>query len=67
MGRPVAQKIQHHRAAPDLANRVGDSLASDVGRRAVHRLEQRREQPLGIEVVTGGNADGAGSGRPQVA
>ena len=39
------------RARPDLADRVGDALAGDVGRRAVHRLEQRRELALGIDVA----------------
>ena len=31
------------RAGPDRADRVGDPLARDVGRRAVHGLEHRRE------------------------
>src|SRR5208282_6040669 len=35
----VAQVLEHHGAAPDLADRVGDPLAGDVRRRAVHRLE----------------------------
>ena len=35
--------IEHHRARPDLADRIGDALAGDVGRRAVHGLEQSTE------------------------
>ena len=38
----VAEEVEHHRARPDLPDRVGDAPAGDVGRRAVHRLEQRR-------------------------
>ena len=33
---------QHQRGGQDHADRVGDPLARDVGRRAVHGLEQRR-------------------------
>ena len=39
----VAEVRQHQRAGPDRADRVGDALAGDVGRRAVDRLEHRRE------------------------
>ena len=35
--------VEHHRARPDLADRVGDAAPGDVGRRAVHRLEHRRD------------------------
>ena len=41
-----AQKIQHHGAAPDLADRIGDACARNVRCRAVHRLEQRRKLAL---------------------
>jgi hypothetical protein len=35
------------------ADRVGDALPGDVGRRAVHRLEHRREIALRIDVADG--------------
>ena len=38
----VAEVVEHQRAGPDRADRVGDALAGDVGRRAVDRLEHRR-------------------------
>ena len=54
--------------APDqiCADRIGDALAGDVGRRAVHRLEQRREFALGVDVAGRRDADGAGAGRAEV-
>ena len=45
----LAEMLQHHRARPDHADRVGDALPRDVGRRAVHRLEHRREIALRID------------------
>src|SRR3546814_17970396 len=39
----VAQVFEHHRAAPDLSDRVGDAFAGDVRRRTVHRFEQARK------------------------
>ncbi len=42
----VAQMLEHERPGPDLADRIGDALAGDVGRRAVDRLEQRRMTAL---------------------
>ena len=42
----LAEMLQHHRARPDLADRIGDALPGNVGRRAVHRLEQRGEFAL---------------------
>ena len=35
----LAERVEHQRGAPDRAHRVRDPLAGDVGRRAVHRLE----------------------------
>src|SRR3546814_5657803 len=46
----VPEMLQHHGAGPDLPHRVGDALAGDVGRRAVHRLKHRGEFPLRIYV-----------------
>jgi hypothetical protein len=63
----LGQEVQHQRAGPDHGDRVGDVLAVDVGRRAVHRLEQAGEGALGVQVGRGRDADGAGGGRAQVA
>src|SRR5271169_2619865 len=49
-GLAVAEKLEHHRARPDLADRVRDVPAHDVGRRAVDRLEQRGVLSLRIQV-----------------
>ena len=65
-GITLAQKNQHHRTGPDHADRVGDILAIDIGRRTVHRLEQRGKFALGIDIGRRRDADGAGPGRAQV-
>ena len=62
----VAEEVEHQRARPDLADRIGDALAGDVGRGAVHRLEQRRIRALGIEVGRRRDADRAAHGGPEV-
>src|SRR5260221_11594805 len=49
----VPQVIEHHRARPDLADGIGDVPAVDVGRRAVDRLEHRRELALRVDVARG--------------
>ena len=38
----LAEVVEHQHGAPDRAAGVRDALAGDVGRRAVHRLEQCR-------------------------
>src|SRR6266853_4463982 len=45
----VSEVLEHHRARPDLSDRVRDVLSGDVGSRAVHRLEHRREFSLGVD------------------
>ena len=65
-GLGMAEVLEHQRARPDRGDRVGDLLAGDVGRRAVHRLEDRRRGALRIDVARGGDADGAGGRRPEV-
>ncbi|SVK54236.1 Uncharacterised protein [Acinetobacter baumannii] len=65
-GIAVAEEVQHHRAAPDHGDRVGDVFAENVRRRAVHRLEQRREIAFRVQVGRGGDADGAGAGRAEI-
>jgi len=58
--------FEHHRAGPDLADRIGDALAGNIRRRAVHRLEHRREFALRIDVARRRNADGPGAGRAEI-
>ena len=62
----LAEMLQHHRARPDHADRVGDALPGDIGRRAVHRLEHRREIAFRIDVARRRDADGAGAGRTEI-
>jgi hypothetical protein len=47
------EMVEHHRRRPDLADRIGDALAGDVRRRAVHRLEQRGELASGLMLPEG--------------
>ena len=58
--------LEHQRTRPDLADRVGDALAGDVGRRAVHRLEQRRVVALRIDVRRRRDADRAADRRAEI-
>ncbi len=57
----MPEVLQHHRGGPDLADRVGDALAVDVGGRAVHRFEQRRELTWRVQVGRRRYSDGAGA------
>ena len=61
-----AEEIQHHGAGPDSGYWVGDVLAINIRRRAVYRLEQRREGALRIQVRRRGDADSAGTGRAKI-
>src|SRR5262249_27822876 len=51
---------------PDLSDRIGNSLLSDVGRRAMHRLKHRRKFALWIEIGRCSDADGADYRRAEV-
>ena len=62
----MTEMLEHHRASPDLPDRVGDSPSVDVGCGAVHRFEQRGEFALGIEVGRRGDGNGAGAGGAEV-
>src|SRR5579862_6733304 len=62
----LAEVLEHHRAGPDLPDRVGDTLPGDIGRRAVHRLEHRRKLAFRIDVARRRDADGAGAGRTEI-
>ena len=62
-----SEPVEHHRAAQHGAGRVGHALPGDVGRRAVHRFEQRRRRALGIEVRRRIQAEAAGDPAGQVA
>jgi hypothetical protein len=65
--RGFAEMIEHHRARPDLADRVGDAAPGDVGRGTVHRLEHRGVFALRVDVAGGRDSDRADAGRPQIA
>src|SRR5262249_21539668 len=39
----VIDVLEHHRAGPDLRDRIGHALAGDVGRGALARLPPRRD------------------------
>src|SRR5438128_1634261 len=58
--------LEHHRGRPDLADRVRDALAVDVGRRAVDGLEQRGKHALRVDVGGWRDADGAGAGGAEI-
>ena len=62
----MAQMIEHQRAGPDRADRVGDPFAGDVGRRAVDRLEHRRKRPLRVDVGARRDAEASRNRRADV-
>src|SRR5207253_9945897 len=62
----VAEVLEHHRARPDLGDRVSDAPAGDVGGGAVYRLEHRRLLPPRGDVAAGGRAERACEGRAGV-
>ena len=62
----MAEVVEHHRARPDLPDRVGDPLPRDVGGGPVHGLEHRRVLPLRVEVRGGGDADRARDGGAEI-
>ena len=55
----MPQKIQHQRAASDLADQIDNAFAGNVRSGAMDRFKKRWKIALGIEVGTGRNADGA--------
>ena len=61
-----AEMIEHQRPRPDRADRVGDPLAGDVGRRAVDRLEHRRVLAFRVDVAARRDAQAAGHGRAEI-
>src|SRR5947209_112061 len=61
-----AEVIEHHRARPDLSDRIGNPLTGNIGRRAVHRLEQRGKLAFRVDVAGRRNADRAGAGGTKV-
>jgi len=62
----VAEEVQHHRCRPDGGDRIGDVLAGDIRRRAVHRFKQRWQFAVRIQIGRWRDADGAGAGRAEV-
>ena len=65
-GRLLAEVVEHQDGAPDGAARVRDALAGDVGRRAVHGLEQPRHVAARAEVGARGHAHAALQGRAEI-
>ena len=65
-GGRLAEVIEHEDGAPDRAARVRDALTGDVGRRAVHRLEQRRHVAARAEVGARRHAHAALQGGAEV-
>ena len=63
----VTEVVEHHHRRPHGADRVGDPLSGDVGRRAVHRLEHRRVLAGRVEVGRRRDADAAGDRGGEVA
>src|SRR4051794_29169995 len=59
-GGRLAQEVEHQLQRPEVADRVGDALADDVGGGAVDGLEQAGVAALGVEVGAGGQAHAAG-------
>src|SRR5882724_8074179 len=49
----LAKMLEHHGSRPDLADRVGDAAAGNVGCRAMHRLEHRGVFARGVDVARG--------------
>ena len=45
-----AEMIEHHRRRPYLRDRIGDALAENVGRRAMHWLEHRRIVAFRVDI-----------------
>src|SRR5882757_10827648 len=62
----VAEVAQQEGDGEDGGAGVGLALARDVGRRAVHGLEHRRELAGRVDVPARGDADTAGDGRGEV-
>ena len=62
----VAEPLEHHRAAPNLADGVGDAFPRDVRCAAVHWLEQARKFTLRVDVCARRDTDSAGACRTQV-
>src|ERR1700674_5443900 len=58
--------LEHHRRGPNLADRVGYSLARDVRRRAMDRLEHRRKRSLRIDIGRRGHRYRTGNSGSEV-
>src|SRR3546814_13082222 len=56
----LAQVVEHEGGGEDRRHRVGLVLASDVGGRAMYRLEHRRGGAGGVQVGRGGEPDPPG-------
>lgn len=58
--------LQQHLPRPDHTDGVRDALPGDIGRAAVHRLEQTGELPLRVDVPRRRDADRARAGGSQI-
>src|SRR5690554_6741645 len=58
--------FKHHGTGPDLADGIGDALAGDIRRTAMHRFEQAGELAFRIDIGRGRHSDSSGTGRAQV-
>lgn len=65
-GRCLSKMVEHHGACPNLSDRVGDALPSDIRCRTVYRLEETRIRVFGIDIAAGRNTDGSSASRTQV-
>ena len=66
MCRSMAQPVEHHRATPDLTNRIGDAFAGDIGRAAMNRLKKAGKLALRVDVGARRNSNGTGTCRTQI-
>jgi nucleoside-diphosphate-sugar epimerase len=62
----IAEMLEHHRARPDLTDRVGHAFARNVGRRAVNGFEHRGILAFGVEVRRRRDADRADDRRAEI-
>src|SRR5690606_19851874 len=59
-GLGVAEVVEQQRHREYGGDRVGQALAGDVRRGAMHRLEHGRVRPFRVDAATGGQPDAAG-------
>src|SRR4029077_6041836 len=65
-GLGMTEGTEHHRARPDLADRIGDSLPRNIGRRTMNRFKKRRKFAFWVNVGRWRDADRAGAGWAEI-